>query len=236
MVLDHTMWNPQIQLLKEYYRVVVYDIRGHGLSEVGDGQYTYKMFVDDLLILMDHLEIDQAVLCGLSMGGAIALRAYELHPHRIKALILCDTRSEADSNQTKYWRENSIDLIKNNGLKTFADGFVNDIFASESFNRNPEAVKLIRNIILSSSPRAVCGVLLAQAARTDMKHVLHEIKVPTLIMIGEHDTFTPFISSQTMHDEIINSEFEIISKAGHISNLENSEEFNNNLMKFLKKL
>lgn len=81
MALDQTMWNPQIiQLLKDHYRVVTYDIRGHGLSKVGYGQYTYKMFVKDLIGLMDHQGIDQAVLCGLSMGGAIALRAYDMYP------------------------------------------------------------------------------------------------------------------------------------------------------------
>ncbi len=236
MALDQTMWTPQIPVLKEHYRVLTYDIRGHGLSEVGDAQYTYKMFADDLKSLMDYLEIDQAVLCGLSMGGAIALRAYDMYPHRIKALILSDARSEADSNETKYWRENSIESIKKDGLENFADEFVETIFASSSFKRHPEAVELIRNIVLSSSPEAVCGVLLAQAARTDMKHVLGKITVPTLIMVGEHDDFTPFSSSQMMHDKIVNSEFKIIPKAGHMSNLENPEIFNHNLLEFLEKI
>lgn len=81
MALDQTMWNPQIiQLLQEHYRVVTYDIRGHGLSKVGYGQYTYKIFVNDLIMLMDHLDTDQAVFCGLSMGGTIALRAYDNVP------------------------------------------------------------------------------------------------------------------------------------------------------------
>lgn len=236
MALDQTMWTPQIPVLKEYYRVVTYDIRGHGLSNVGDGQYTYKMFACDLISLMDYLDIDQVVLCGLSMGGAIALRAYDMYPNRIKALILSGTRSEADSNQTKYWRENSIESIKKDGLESFADEFVETIFASSSFKRHPEAVELIRNTISSSSPEAICGVLLAQAARTDLKHVLRKITVPTLIMVGNHDDFTPRSSSQMMHDEITNSEFIIIPKAGHMSNLENPEEFNHNLMEFLGKL
>jgi 3-oxoadipate enol-lactonase len=121
MTFDHRSWNPQIELLKQNYRVIAYDIRGHGKTDVGDGQYTYKMFVNDLITLLDHLEIDKAVFCGLSMGGAIAIRAFEMYPERIKALILCDTRSEADSNETKYWRENSIELIKQNGIGPFED-------------------------------------------------------------------------------------------------------------------
>lgn len=236
MTFDHTMWTPQIQLLKKKYRVIAYDIRGHGLSEVGDGQYTYKMFADDLIGLMDHLEIKDAVLCGLSMGGAIALRTYEMHPNRIRALILCDCRSEADSNDVKYWRENSIKLIKNNGLKTFTNEFLEATFAQDTFKNNTEAVELIRNVILSTSPLAVCGVLLAQGARTDLTHLLPHIIVPTLIMIGEYDVFTPIGSSEIMNEKISNSELKIISKAGHISNLENTNEFNHNLIEFLKKI
>jgi 3-oxoadipate enol-lactonase len=236
MTFDHQMWNHQIQVLKDKYRVIAYDLRGHGLSTVGDGQYTYKMFTDDLIDLMDHLHIKQAVLCGLSMGGVIAIRAYEMNPDRIKALILCDTRSEADSNQTKYWREDSIELIKNKGLDAFTNEFIKTIFTVESIKKQHKSVELIRNVILSSSPKAICAVLLAQAARTDMKHVLPKIKVPTLIMIGENDNFTPYASSETMNNGIINSKLKIISKAGHISNLENKYEFNHNLLEFMKEI
>jgi 3-oxoadipate enol-lactonase len=166
--------------------------------------------------------------------GGIALRAYEMYPNRVKALILCDARCEADSNETKNWREDSIDLLKKNKLEIFAEGFINKIFARESFNNNPEAVKFIRNIIISSSPQAICGSLLAAAARTDMTHVLPQIKVPTLIMVGENDNFTPIQSSKIMNEGIINSKLKIISKAGHVSNLENKDEFNHNLLKFLE--
>jgi len=235
MTFDNKMWNPQIEILKDKYRVIAYDIRGHGKSGVGDGQYTYKLFVKDLIALMDHLQLKKAIICGLSMGGAIAIRAYEMHPHRIKALILCDTRSEADSNETKYWRENSIELIKSGGLKLFTKEFLRAIFAPESFNKHPESVELIQNTIISTSPTGICGTLLAQAARTDMTHVLPEIKVRTLIMVGENDNFTPIESSEIMNNNITNSELIIIAKAGHVSNLENVEEFNRYLMEFLGK-
>jgi len=93
------MWNPQIDLLKQGFRVVIYDIRGHGESDVGDGQYTMELFADDLLGLLDSLKIEKAVLCGLSMGGYIALRAVEKSEARVEGLILCDTKAEADSNE-----------------------------------------------------------------------------------------------------------------------------------------
>ncbi len=236
MTFDHTMWNPQIQVLKKDYRVIAFDMRGHGLSDVGDGQYTYKIFANDLIELMDHLDIKRAVLCGLSMGGAVAIRTYEMYPDRITGLIISDSRSEADSNDTKEWREDSIELIKNNGLNTFTNDFLKATFSKDSFKNHPEAVELIKNIMLSSSPKGVCGVLLAQAARTDMTHVLSKIKIPTLIMIGENDNFTPLNSSRMMNEKITDSELKIIPKAGHISNLENIAEYNRNLTEFLKKI
>lgn len=236
MTFNHSAWTPQIQLLKEKYRVIAYDIRGHGKSNVGDGQYTYKIFANDLIDLMNYLKIEQAVLCGLSLGGGIALKAYEMHPHRVKALILCDARCEADSNETKNWREDSIDLLKKNKLEIFAEEFMNRIFARESFKTNPEAVELIRNIIKSTSSKTICGSLLAAAARTDMRHVLPQITVPTLIMVGENDNFTPIQSSQIMKEGTTDSELKIISRAGHVSNLENTDEFNQNLLKFLDKI
>lgn len=236
MTLNHRMWNPQIKVLKENYRVITYDIRGHGKTEVTDGQYTYRMFVEDLIALLDYLQIDKAVLCGLSMGGAIAMRAFELYSERIHALILCDTRSEADSNETKYWRENSITLIKQGGLKQFTLEFMEALFPVETMENQPETVEFIRNTILSSSPRGICGVLLAQAARTDLTYSIQKINIPTLIMIGEKDNFTPLASSKTMNKKIPNSELKIISGAGHVSNLENREEFNQHLLEFLKKL
>jgi len=236
MTLDHRMWNPQIEVLKENYRVIAYDIRGHGKTEVTDGQYTYRMFVDDLIALLDHLKIEKAVLCGLSMGGAIAMRTFEIHPHRICALILCDTRSEADSNETKYWRENSINSIKQNGLEPFTDDFMKALFSPENIKNKPETVKFIRDIMLSSAPLGICGVLLAQAARTDMTETIRKINVPTLIVVGEKDNFTPLASSETMNERIPGSELKIISRAGHLSNLENREEFNHYLLEFLGKL
>jgi 3-oxoadipate enol-lactonase len=236
MTFDHRSWNPQIEFLKENYRVIAYDMRGHGKTDVGDGQYTYKMFADDIIALLDHLKIDEAVFCGLSMGGAIAIRAFEMHPERVKALVLCDTRSEADSNETKYWRENSIELIKQNGLELFADEFIKATFAPKSIKEHRGAVKLIRNTILSSSPLGICGVLLAQAARTDMTHVLPEINVSTLIMIGENDNFTSLASSKIMNEGISSSELKIISKAGHVSNLENVDKFNEYLREFLEEI
>ena len=95
------MWNSQRDVLKKNFHVIAYDIRGHGKSDVGDGQYTIELFVDDLIELLNYLKIDKTILCGFSVGGYIALRAIERNPEWFISLILCDTKSEIDTNEAK---------------------------------------------------------------------------------------------------------------------------------------
>ena len=236
---SHKMWTfpgGQTESLAVSYRVIAYDIRGHGESEVGDGQYTLEFFVDDLIGLLDHLNIASAVIAGLSMGGYIALRAIERSPERFRGLILCDTQSAADSNEAKLKRAASMKAIKTNGPRAFAQGFVPNVFAAESFNSKQEAVKTIQSIIERTAPTALCGALLALASRTDTTNSLTNITVPTLILVGEHDVLTPPSASQAMNEKIPGSELYVIPQAAHMSNMENPDDFNAHLIEFLKKI
>jgi len=225
------MWSPQIGFLEKKLRVIAYDIRGHGKSDVGDGQYTLELFVDDLIALLDHLRIEKAVLCGLSMGGYIALRGIERNPERWNALVLCDTSSQADSNEAKLRRAATIKAIKREGVKPFADTFLESAFAQTA--KDAEARLMMKKIIESNPPLGICGTLLALAGRTDTTAALQTLKVPTLILVGELDKITPPALSQRMHDTITSSELHVIPHAGHLSNIENSADFNKCLLDFL---
>ena len=229
------MWEPQIQSLLNNIRAITYDVRGHGSSDVGDGQYTIELFVDDLIALLDHLVIEKAVLCGLSMGGYIALRAVERHPERISGLVLCDTKSESDTNEAKIKRTAALKTVKTKGSQAFAEDFVKAVFWEKTFENNPDTVEFIKKIICMNSSHGICGTLLALASRTDTTSVLSTINVSTCIIVGEHDKLTPPSTAQTMQRIIPGSELHVLSNAGHISNLENTEEFNEKLFTFLKK-
>lgn len=227
-------WKGQAQMLQEKnLRVITYDLRGHGRSDAGDGQYTIELFVDDLIALLDHLKITKTILCGFSMGGYVALRAIERNPDRFNALVLCDTMSAADSNEVKIRRANSIKLVKKEGVARFAEGFLKAVFAPKTFDTEPDIVNEIRRIILSNSPLGICGALIAMAGRTDTTEVLSKISVPTLILVGELDAVTPPSAAKKMHDRIPNSKLHHISDAGHMSNLENPIMFNKHLTEFL---
>lgn len=230
---NHSMWEPQMKALPNHFRAITYDVRGHGESDVGDGQYSIEFFVDDLIALMDHLVIKQAVLCGLSMGGYIALRAVERHPERVSGLILCDTRSEADSDEGKVKRSATVRSVRTHGVATFAEEFVKLVFAPETFEANPLLVASIREMIEANKPLGICGTALALGGRTDTTKALASIKVPTLVIVGEHDTLTPPAAAQAMQSKIRGSELRIIPRAAHLTNLENSAEFNNHLVGFL---
>lgn len=229
-------WRPQVEALRKSYYVITYDVRGHGGSDLGDGQYSVEYFVDDLVGLLDYLRIASAVLVGLSMGGYIALRAIERHPDRVRALVLCDTRSEADGNEGKIKRAQQARLVRAEGMKKFADPFLKGVFYERTFTSAPETVEMVRSMILGTAPTAVAGTLLALAARTDSTPLLFSIRVPTMILVGQHDTLTPPSASHAMKDKIQNAELHVLPKAGHLSNLENPVMFNEHLAAFLGRL
>lgn len=233
---SHRMWDAQVAALSPQYRTIAYDLRGLGESSMGDGQYTVEGHVDDLLAVMDHFGIAKAVIVGLSLGGYITLRALERNPERFRAAILCDTRSEADGNEAKITRARAVAAVKSRGSSWFADDFIKKVFAEGSFTRVPAAVEHIRTTIARTPPLAIAGTLIALAARSDTTAALEKVTVPTLIIVGEHDTTTPPDASRAMHAKIRGSELHIIPHAAHMSPLENPEDVNRVMLGFLSKI
>ena len=230
---NKSMWDFQLETLKEHYRVIAYDVRGHGKSEPGKGDFSIDLFADDLIHFMDELAIDTAIVCGLSMGGYIALNAIERYPSRFTGLILCDTQSKADNSEAREKRMKAIESIRVNGLEHYAEESIKNLFAFLSFTTKREEIAAVKNMILKTTVETIIKTLHALAGRKDMSAKLGEIKVPVLIMVGKKDIITPPEKSEFMHEKIEDSTLELIDYAGHLSNLENPEDFNRNLKKFL---
>jgi len=233
---DHTMWKAQIDELNEKYFCVTYDIRGLGESSVGDGQYTMESFVDDLEIIVDQLKLDKPVLCGLSMGGYISFRALERFENKFSAVILCDTRSEADNNEGKLKRAAAIKRINTEGLIPFTKDFVTNCFGDHYKQNNKEGFE--KRIAKSSGfdPVGVKGSLLAMLGRNDTTEYLTKIKIPALVICGEFDSLTPPTVMKPIAERITSVEFVVIKNSGHMSPIENPKEVNEALTKFLLKL
>lgn len=234
----HKMWmvpGGQTEAMSGMNRLVAYDVRGHGDSEIGAGIYTIEFLVDDLIALMDHLKLRQPIVVGLSMGGYIALRAVERHPNRFKALVLCSTKADPDSNEVKIKRSISIKMIRNDGIRLFAEEFMKRAVAPETIETKPEAVRTLQSMIERTSPLSLCGTLVALAARTDTNPMLKTLQCPVLIIQGEKDTIVSTAEARAMKELIPNAELQIIPKAGHISNIETPEEFNKHLIDFIRR-
>lgn len=231
---DRTMWEPQARELSKGHRVITYDVRGLGKSTAGDGQYSMELFVDDLVMLLDNLKLERAVLCGLSMGGYIALRAAERHPERLSGLVLCDTKSGADTDEAKIKRAAAIAAVKKDGVPKFANEFIKAVLTENTLKTKPGVVGPLLASILANSPLGISGALLAMAARTDTTAALAKITVPVLILVGEQDKITPPSASETMLKAIPNAAMHVIPGAAHMSNLENPAVFNEKLLAFLK--
>ncbi|HSL88009.1 MAG TPA: alpha/beta hydrolase [Ignavibacteriaceae bacterium] len=233
---DHMMWKEQIKEFSQNYFCVAYDIRGLGQSPAGNGQFTMESFVDDLETIVNELKPEKPILCGLSMGGYISLRALERMQDKLSAAILCDTKSEADHNEGKLKRAAGIKRINTEGLAPFVKDFITNCFGT--YFRQNKQQELDRIIETSSQydPAGVKGCLLAMLGRTDTTAYLEKINIPTLLICGEQDSLTPPAVMKEMQNRIKNAEYVEIENAGHMTPIEKPEEVNSAIKNFLKKL
>ncbi len=229
---DHTMWKAQIDELSKKYFCVTYDIRGLGESPVGEGQYTMESFVDDLEGIIIELKLDKPVLCGLSMGGYIAFRALEKMEDKFSAVILCDTRADADGNEGKLKRAAAIKRINTEGLAPFTKDFVTNCYGDYYKQNHKEEFEKRIAKSTAFNPVGVKGSLLAMLGRNDTTEYLSKIKIPAFVICGENDALTPPAVMKAMADKINGAEFMIIKNSGHMTPTENPEEVNNAIAKF----
>ncbi len=227
------MWLTQVTALSDNHRCIAYDVRGHGGSEAGAAQFSIPQFADDLFSFMDALNIDKSIVVGLSMGGYIALHAIEKNAARIAGLTLCDTQCAADTEEGRAKRKKTISFIQKNGLEVYTEESLKNLFAPTSLQSKKAEVSFIKNTILNTKPENICLALQALADRKETCTVLKQIDVPVLILVGKEDKITPLEAAEKMHQDINGSEIGIIDGAGHLSNLENPEGFNERMKSFL---
>lgn len=233
---NKNMWQGQLEALPDDVRGLAMDVRGHGNSTMGHGFFSVDVFARDLLAFMEKLLIRKAVLCGISMGGYITLRAYEINPSLFSGMILCDTNSVTDDNSSKLKRFDTIQSVLKHGKRTFSVGFTQNVFAERSLIERPEAIDLIKSSIRRNTERSICATLLALASRTDTTASLKNITVPALIIRGAEDKITTKEQSDTLEREISNTVRLEISDSGHLPNLENPEIFNREMNQFVSAL
>ncbi len=227
------MWRPQVEALQGSWRIVTFDARGFGESPRGDGLLTMERIADDAVALLDHLAEDQAVFAGLSMGGYATLALHRRHRDRIRALVLADTRAEADTDEGRAGRAVLSERVQREGPEPAVDAMLPRLLGSSTRSSNPELVDTVRGMMLAASSGGVIDALAGLGARADSTPTLREIRCPALVVVGDEDELTPVSSAETIHEGIADSRLVVIPRAGHLSNMENPDAFNAALSEFL---
>lgn len=238
VVLSHSlsssleMWNPQMDALSPHFRVLRYDMRGHGDSDVTPGPYTLELLAEDVIGLLDALKIDPVHFVGLSIGGMIGQSLALNHANRLRSLTLCDTAAMIPAEGQPIWQER-INQAREKGAEALLEETMDRWFTPSFLKKNSPMLALIRELFLATPVSGYIGC--AEAIRKlNYLNRLSEIKMPTLIMVGEDDPGTPVSASEAMHKRISHSKLVILPSARHLSNVEQGEAFNAALLDFLK--
>ena len=240
VVLSHSlssslvMWNPQMDVLKTHFQVLRYDIRGHGASDVPSGPYTLELLADDVIGLLDALSINKVHFVGLSMGGMIGQCLALNYPDCLKSLALCDTTAIVPAEVQPIWQER-IDKARKKGREALLEETMERWFTPSFLKQNPPMLELIRKQFLATPVSGYIGGVEA-IRKLNYLNRLCEIKIPTLIMVGEDDPGTPVFASEAMNKRIFNSKLVVLPSARHLSNVEQANAFNVALVEFLRNL
>jgi len=225
--LNKSMWSGELitLLAEERYRLVSLDWRGFGESDIPAGVSTMETLADDVAGLMDMLGMQDAVLCGLSMGGYVAFAFLRKYPQRVKGLILADTRPGADTAEAKANRENVAQIAESQGTDAIADLQVPKLLAAYTRQHHPEVEARIRQMIAAATPQGIAAASRGMALRADATDLLAGITCPTLVVVGEQDALTSPMVARDYAANIPDAQFVIIPLAGHLSNVEQPEAF-----------
>jgi 3-oxoadipate enol-lactonase len=226
---DLTMWMPQADPLGERFRVLRYDMRGHGGSPVPPGPYSMADLGADLLALLDRLGIERALLCGLSIGGMISMWAAAHAPERVERLLLCCTSARLGPPET--WHERAA-TVRKQGVGAIADTVLERWFTPRFREAHPDVVERMR-AGLSATPREGYAGCCEAIAATDLRGDLPSITAPTLVIAADEDPSTPPEHGRLIADGIPGARFELVSGARHIVNIERAELVTALLLRFL---
>jgi 3-oxoadipate enol-lactonase len=222
------MWAPQMPALLKHFRVLRYDTRGHGKSSVPAGPYTMAQLGRDVIALMDHLKIDRAHFCGLSMGGMIGMWLGANHPARFDSLVLCNTAAKIGV--PELWNAR-IAKVDSEGMASIVPAVLDRWFTSGFLQNAPKEIDVVRQMLLDTPPTGYAANC-AAVRDMDQREGLGGIPVPTLVIGGTQDLATPPQDSKLVADRIKGARY-VELDAAHLSNWEKPGQFTDHLVGFL---
>ncbi len=232
--LDHTLWAPQVTGLADVAHVLAPDLRGFG----NDGRpvaevMTMEAYAADLKALLDERGVDRVVLCGLSMGGYVAMAFLDRWPERVAGLILCNTRANADTPEGRVARQATAQNAFEKGVEVIARAMAPTLLSDRSKREHPELMARMEAMIARQRREAVAAAALGMSERPDRHHVLRGCTVPALVITGSEDALMPLPTSQAMVDALPEGRLVVLPDAGHLTNLEATDAFNGTVRAFL---
>lgn len=233
---NRSMWQPQVQALKNDWRFIVPDLRGYGESDIPAKTTLLDELALDILHLLEELGITRACFAGLSMGGQVVFDLYRLAPQVCRALILADTDAGAET-ETSYG--NRLLLAKNlelYGMEKYTSENIHQYLCSQTLLQQPGVVAQLGHMMRSTNPYGAAAVQRGRAERRDHWQMLPAIACPSLVVVGKEDAFTPVAVAMKMHKAIPSSRIAVIENAGHLPNMEQPEIFNRHMRSFLQSL
>ncbi|WP_122616706.1 alpha/beta fold hydrolase [Streptomyces sp. Tu 4128] len=232
---NRTLWAPQAHALTAAgHRVVTPDLRGYGESDVTPGKVFLSDFADDVAALLDHLGIERAVVGGVSMGGQIAMEFCRRHPGRVRALLLSDTSAPAETDEGKAYRNRLADRLLAEGMAGYADEVIGKMLASYNVDALPDVAAHVLGMMRATDPRGAAAALRGRAERPDYRDTLATVAVPTLIVVGADDVFTPVSEAEAIAGLVPHAALSVVDGAGHLPGAEQPEHFNTVLLDFLR--
>lgn len=237
--LDHDMWRRQGPLA-ESLRLVAPDLRGFGASE-GAGPASIAQMADDAVALLDALHVERpAVVCGVSMGGYVAQHVAARHPDRVAALVLVDTKLEADTPEAKAGRADLAGKVGRLGQSILADAMLPRLLAAPrseaaaaALGRHAENQSLLRAMIERQRVPTIQAALAALGDRPDMTEPMRHVRAPALLVVGAEDQITPPACLEAAEQIMPDARLLIVPAAGHLVPLEAPEVFNRAVLEFL---
>ncbi len=230
---SRALWAGQTSGLATQALCIAPDLRGFGESAVA-GPWSIDQFADDLDALLDALSIPHAVVCGLSMGGYVALSLLRRHPKRVRGLILASTRATADSPEARAKRERLVEFIEQHGMEALAKRQLATMVGTTTLESRPDVRTSLLQMMAAAPPAGVIGALRAMADRSDSSDLLPTITVPTLVVGGAEDSFIPPDELRAMATRIPRSRFELLAGSGHVCAYESPGAFNHVVGEFLR--
>lgn len=226
-----SMWDPQVRVLKDRYRVLRYDTRGHGDTDVTPGPYSLKQLAEDARALHLTLGIRRTSFIGLSMGSMIGQWLALDHPGMLDRLVLCEASSRTAPEMQRVWDER-IQVAQTQGMGPHVEPTIERWFTAPFRDSRADVVDPVRAMIRATDPQGYNGCIHAIKG-LDTLDRLHTIQVPTLLIVGEEDPASPVASSQAIQARIQGSGLVVLKSAAHLSNVEQPEAFNQAVLNFL---